>query len=181
MTAAIVAVLSLLGYNVNQTGKLDLPKAQVPVQPGFYQVTHVNDGDTIVVNAAGKSETVRFIGVDTPETKDPRKPVQCYGEQASQHTHSILEGSQVRLEADPQDSDRDKYGRWLRYVYLPDGTLYNAQLISQGYGFAYVVFPFSKLDEFRALETAAREQGRGLWGGCNINDSQKIKQTTNTK
>ena len=87
----------------------------------------------------------------------------------------------MRLEADPQDSDRDKYGRWLRYVYLPDGTLYNAQLISQGYGFAYVAFPFSKLDQFRNLETAAREQGRGLWGGCNINDSQKIKQTTNTK
>jgi micrococcal nuclease len=92
-----------------------------------------------------------------------------------------LTGKSVRLVADPLDSDRDKYGRLLRYVYLPDGTDYNASLIRDGYGFAYVVFPFEKLEEYRGLETEARQQNRGLWAGCSINESTKIKQTTSTK
>ena len=150
-------------------------------QPGLYPITHINDGDTIVVDIDGKNETIRFIGVDTPEVKDPRKPVQCFGEAASAHTKSALTGKSVRLVADPLDSDRDKYGRLLRYVYLPDGTDYNASLIRDGYGFAYVVFPFEKLEEYRGLENDARNQNRGLWAGCSINDSTKIKQTTSAK
>ncbi len=153
------------------------------LQPGLLNVTHVNDGDTIIVREPdGHEETIRFIGVDTPEVKDPRKPVQCFGEAASAHTKAVIPvGSGVRLAPDPEDSDRDKYGRLLRYVYLPDGTLYNEQLIIDGYGFAYVVFPFSKLEQFRADETAARNANRGLWAGCNIDASSKIKQTAGNK
>jgi micrococcal nuclease len=150
-------------------------------QPGMWQVVRVIDGDTIDVQQGTHAERVRLIGVDTPETHDPRKPVQCFGEAAAAHTHDLLTGKNVRLEADPQDSDRDKYHRLLRYVYLPDGTLINAALVRDGYAFAYVVFPYARMDEFRRLETEAREAGRGLWAGCNVDDSQKVEQTTGSK
>jgi micrococcal nuclease len=107
--------------------------------------------------------------------------VQCFGQAAAAHTKALLEGKDVRLAPDPQDQDRDKYGRLLRYVYLPDGALVNAELIKDGYGFAYVVFPFEKLDQFRQLETVARQNNSGLWAGCNINSSSLIKQTSGTK
>ncbi len=160
-----------------------LRQAAIAMQPGLWQVTFVDDGDTIVVrDPVGHEDTVRFIGADTPEVKDPRKPVQCYGEAASQHTKSMIHvGSYVRLAPDPLDSDRDKYNRLLRYVYLPDGTLYNAQLIRDGYAFAYVVFPFTKKAEFKTLETQARAQNRGLWAVCNVDESSLIKQTAGNR
>ena len=73
------------------------------------------------------------------------------------------ESQRLRLEADPQNANRDKYNRLLRYVYLPDGRLLNAEIIAQGYGFAYTRFPFAKMEDFRKLEREAREAGRGLW------------------
>jgi micrococcal nuclease len=145
-----------------------------------YTVTRVSDGDTIQVKMGDKTETIRLIGVDTPETKDPRKAVQCFGKQASEFTKQQLLGKQVRLESDPNDSDRDKYKRLLRYVYIGE-TLHNAELVTQGYGFAYTVFPFTKLEQFRQLEAEARSTNRGLWAGCNINESTRIKQTNSTK
>ena len=154
-----------------------IAKAVADAQPGLYKVTYVDDGDTIVVQMPTGKETVRFIGADTPEVKDPRKPVQCYGEIASAHTKALLgHGESVRLAP-----DRDKYGRLLRYVYLTDGTLLNAELIRDGYAFAYVVFPFTKKEDFRALETAAHTANRGLWAACNVNSSTIIKQTAGTK
>jgi micrococcal nuclease len=150
-------------------------------QPGLWEVTKVVDGDTIDVAINDQRETVRFIGIDTPETKDPRKQVQCFGQAASAHSHSLLDGKYVRLEPDPTNSDRDKYHRLLRYVYLPDGTLVNAVMIRDGYAFAYTVFPFERSDEFRALESEARTSERGLWGSCSVDDSKVIKQTTGDK
>ena len=104
-----------------------------------------------------------MIGVDTPETVHPNKPVEYFGKEASEFTRRIAEGETVRLEADPQNSNRDRYNRLLRYVYLPDGTCLNEEIIRQGYGFAYVKYPFSKMEEYRLLERTAREEGRGLW------------------
>ncbi|HSX48202.1 MAG TPA: thermonuclease family protein [Candidatus Nanoarchaeia archaeon] len=150
-------------------------------QPGLYPVKQVVDGDTIEVDSNGKTETVRLIGMDTPETKDPRKPVQCFGETAHQKTESLVGGKSVRLEADPLDSDRDKYHRLLRYVYLPDGTFVNMELVKQGYAFAYTIFPNSKLEGFKAAELQAREQNLGLWAGCNVDESKDIKQTAGAK
>jgi len=72
-------------------------------------------------------------------------------------------GQRVRLEDDPECANRDKYRRLLRYVYLEDGTLLNAEIIRQGYGFAYTKYPFGRMNEFRRLERKAREKGRGLW------------------
>ena len=122
-------------------------------------MTRVVDGDTIVVAGVG---TVRLIGVDTPETVDPRKPVQFFGKEASEFTRRMAQGQVVRLEFDYQRTD--KYQRTLAYVYLPDGTFLNAEIVKQGYGHAYVQYPFKYLDQFRGYEREAREAGRGLWG-----------------
>ena len=72
----------------------------------------------------------------------------------------------LRLQADPANTNRDRYNRLLRYVYLKDGTLVNAEIIKSGFGFAYTSFPFTKLDEFRQYQTQARQQNLGLWGSC---------------
>ena len=109
---------------------------------------------------------MRLIGVDTPETKHPSKPVQYFGKEASAFTRRMVERKRVRLEFDQANAARghkDRYGRTLAYVFLEDGTLLNAEIIKQGYGHAYTQFPFSHLEEFRQLEREAREQGRGLW------------------
>jgi micrococcal nuclease len=137
-------------------------------QPGLYQVVKFDDGDTIQVNMNNTNETVRFIGVDTPETHDPRKAVQCFGKVAAAFTKQLIGTSDVRLQADPENTNRDRYNRLLRYVFLPDGRLVNAEIIKQGYGFAYTYFPFTKLEEFRGYEKQAREHQKGLWKDCKV-------------
>jgi micrococcal nuclease len=159
-----------LGWNVAQQPAVQ--QINQTTAAGMYSVVSVEDGDTIVVDMAGKEERVRFIGVDTPEVKDPRKPVQCFGRAASNFTKQTIGDGPVRLEADPENTNRDRYSRLLRYVYLSDNTLVNAQLIEEGYGFAYVGFPFTKKAEFKALENQARTQNRGLWGGCKLTPNQ---------
>ena len=170
--ALIVAILSLI-----QFGPQEIKDNIVASQPGLWYVTKAVDGDTLNVQMGDKKETVRLIGIDTPETHDPRKPVQCFGEAASAHTKRLLEGKFVRLEPDPTNTDRDKYKRLLRYVYLPDGSLINKQLITDGYAFAYIIFPYTKMEEFKTAQAEARAASRGLWGGCNIDESTDIKQT----
>jgi micrococcal nuclease len=128
-------------------------------------VERVIDGDTLVME---NGERVRLIGVDTPETKHPNKPVAPLGKVAAAFTRRMVEGKRVRLEFDPANASRahkdsTQQRRTLAYVVLEDGTLLNAEIIRQGYGFAYTRFPFARMDEFRRLELEAREQGRGLW------------------
>jgi len=135
------------------------PSPVESAQPTLPVVTRVIDGDTIVVEGVG---TVRLIGVDTPETVDPRRPVGYFGREASDFTKQVATGKRVRLEFDQDRTDR--YGRTLAYVYLqPENVLLNAEIIRQGYGFAYTRFPFRMMDQFRALEREARDAGRGLW------------------
>jgi micrococcal nuclease len=136
-------------------------------QPGLYSVSRFVDGDTIVVNMNGKGETLRFIGVDTPETHKPNTPVQCYGPAAAAFTKNFIGNQKVRLALDPLSTNRDRYNRLLRYVYLPDGTLVNLKLIQEGYGFYYPYFPFTKSDQFDQAEQAAMSAHKGLWGNCN--------------
>ena len=134
--------------------------------PGSYSIDHFVDGDTIAVNMNGKTESVRMIGVDTPETHKPNAPVQCYGPAAAAFTKNLIGSKQVRLQSDAQSTNRDRYNRLLRYVYLPDGRLVEAELIANGYGFAYTDFPFTKSDEFVRDQAAARADDKGLWGNC---------------
>jgi len=123
-----------------------------------FRVKRTVDGDTLLLT---NGERVRLIGVDTPETKHPEKPAECFGKEAYLFTKRMVEGKEVRLEFDWQK--RDKYDRLLAYVYLIDGTFLNAEIVKQGYGFAYTKYPFKYLDEFRRYEREARENRRGLW------------------
>lgn len=133
------------------------------------EVTKVIDGDTIMVKIDEKEEAVRLIGVDTPETKDPRKPVQCFGEEAAKKTKELVEGKKVKLENDPSQNDRDKYNRLLRYVYLEDGTLVNKKLIEEGFGFEYTYqIPYKFQAEFKMVQKQAESKKVGMWaeGAC---------------
>ena len=135
-------------------------------QPGYYEVTHVSDGDTVSVDMNGKTESIRMIGVDTPESVKPNSPVQCFGHDASDFTKKNLSNTTIRLEADPAGDNRDRYDRLLRYVYLQDGTLWNQRLIEQGYGFAYLSFQFSKQADFASAQSKAKGAKLGLWATC---------------
>jgi micrococcal nuclease len=121
-------------------------------------VERVVDGDTIVLD---HREKVRLIGVDTPESVDPRRPVQRFGKEAAAFISRLVLRKRVRLEYDQRRTD--KHGRTLAYAYLEDGTLVNAEIIRQGFGFAYVKYPFRHMQEFRQYEREARATGRGLW------------------
>ena len=110
---------------------------------------------------------MRLIGIDTPETKDPRRPVGCFGREASHHTSRLLRaGTKVRLAYDVERTDR--YGRTLAYVYRSrDGLFVNAALVRDGYAYAYTYPPdVAHADELVALQREAREAGRGLWSAC---------------
>lgn len=161
-------LLAFLIFIAQQTGILDETAniARPDAPPGFYNVTEFYDGDTIAVDMNGAEEKVRMIGVDTPETHDPRKPVECFGKAASEFTKNLIGDDPVRLEADPTNSNRDRYQRLLRYVYVPNGTLVNAEIIKQGYGFAYLSFPFQKMSEFKQYEDEAQAGNKGLWADC---------------
>lgn len=125
----------------------------------------------------GRSETVRMIGVDTPETHKPNTPVQCYGPAAAAYTKNLIGKNKVRLESDETNQNRDRYGRLLRYVYLPDGRLLEKEIISSGYGFAYTSFPFIKKADFVRDEQQAKEANRGLWRNCTVTEDNGRKQT----
>ena len=129
-----------------------------PAPAGAQVVERVVDGDTIIVRGVGR---VRLIGVDTPETVSPGRPVEFFGREASAFAKRLLEGRSVRLEYDQDRTDR--YGRTLAYVHLADGTFVNAEIIRRGYGHAYTRFPFRYRDRFRRFEREARDAGRGLW------------------
>ena len=137
-----------------------------PPPPGMYRVMKVYDGDTIEVSATGKAddiEKVRFIGIDTPETVDPRKPVQCFGKEASDHTKALLSGKDVELLRDDTQDNKDKYGRLLRYVVI-GGVNINQVLIQEGYAYEYTYkIPYQQQRVFKAAQIYAREHKKGLW------------------
>lgn len=150
-------------------------------QPGMYSVTHFVDGDTISVNMNGQTEKVRFIGVDTPETHKPNTPVQCYGPEAAAYTKQQIGKQRIRLLADSMDTDRDRYGRLLRYVILPDGTNLSEKLIQTGHGFYYPYFPFTKSAQFAIDEQAAIAQHKGIWASCKPTPTDGGGYTSNVR
>ena len=131
------------------------------------KAVRVIDGDTIKLETG---ETVRYIGIDTPETKHPQKKLQCFGKEAMQKNKELVEGKLVRLEKDV--SETDKYWRLLRYIFLPteasaSGIFINEYLVKEGYAYAVTFPPDVKYsDHFRNLENQARENLRGLWNKC---------------
>jgi len=132
---------------------------------GSYKVLEFVDGDTLIVDMNGQAEIIRFIGIDTPETHKPDSPVECYGPDAAAYTKKRIGGSRVKLVADTLTTNRDRYERLLRYVYLPDGTNLNQELVRHGYAFAYA-FPFAKSRDFNLSMEQAQTARQGLWGSC---------------
>lgn len=130
-----------------------------------YKVLRVVDGDTIHINYNGKDEKIRFIGLDTPETKDPRKPIQCFGREATAKMTEFAENKNVRLEFDKTQGERDKYGRILAFVYSEDNKNLAYEMIRQGYGneYTYNSNPYKYQNEFKEAARKAREENKGLW------------------
>jgi micrococcal nuclease len=131
-----------------------------------FVVVKVVDGDTLDINIPdGKYRTtrIRLIGVDTPETKKVNTPVMYYGPEASEFTRTHALGKQVQVFLDTITKTRDRYGRLLAYIKLPDGTILNEILIGEGYGYAYTIFKHSFSNKYVQLERQARAAKRGLW------------------
>jgi len=130
----------------------------------YYPVVKVVDGDTIDIAINGKTERIRLIGINTPEVVDPRKPVECFGRQASDNAHKLLDGAKVKIAADPSQDDQDKYGRLLRYVWRQDGFFYNLAAIRDGFAYEYTYnIPYQYQTEFKAAQKYARDNKLGLW------------------
>ena len=127
------------------------------------RVVRVIDGDTIEVCCVGwKRESIRYIGINTPETHHPTKGVEAYGKEAAEANARLVSNKTIRLEFDVQE--RDRHGRLLAYVYLEDGTFVNARLVEQGYAQVMTVPPNVKYqDLFLKLQQDARTASRGLW------------------
>lgn len=183
----VVFILGAVGYFVEQQGKSSISASTdtssstishttstmsddfvAPVSVSFNAtVTHVADGDTIEALRDGETEAIkiRLLGVNTPETVDPRRPVECFGKEASDFAKKTLDGQRVRLEEDSEADNVDKYGRFLRNVILKDGRNFNEVLVKEGYAYAYVSFPMSASYKatLRRLETEAKMELRGLW------------------
>lgn len=146
----------------------------IPGEP--IKVDHVIDGDTIVLI---NGDRLRYVGIDTPEEFDQRKPVQCFAKEAASKNKEIVEGKIIKFYKDVVEMDM--YGRWLGFVYLEDGTFVNMELVKQGFGFAYPYPPdVSKSDEFASAETYARTHKLGLWNDvCSVTNLSTGRKQTN--
>jgi micrococcal nuclease len=134
--------------------------------PGTY-VRHVIDGDTVEVSIDGHTETVRLLGIDTPETVHPTKPVECFGPEASARAGELLpEGAAVRLERDHEA--RDHYGRLLAYVVrATDEVFVNLALVREGFAEVLTISPnVAHTEAFLSAAAEARREGRGMWSAC---------------
>lgn len=156
VVVAILAAASVAGWWLGQARRTASPTVRV---------VRAVDGDTIEVQTtAGARETVRLLGVDTPETHHPRKPVQCYGPEAATYTQRRLAGREVRLESDVET--RDVYGRRLAYV-IVDGQRFDDELLRRGYARLLVIPPNGAHARVMLHEELdARLARRGLWGVC---------------
>lgn len=143
----------------------------------FYKVERVIDGDTFSVNIRGVNERVRLLGINTPETVDPNRPVQCYGKESSERMKELVLGKLVQLKYDYTQGTRDVYNRLLVYVYLEDGQMVNRKLVAEGYAYEYTYMsPYIYQSEFRQLQNIAHTSGRGLWSKDTCNGSKEFSQ-----
>jgi micrococcal nuclease len=136
----------------------------MPARLPSAKVSRVVDGDTVHVLLNGKDETLRLIGINTAETVDPRRPVECFGKEASNQAKAMLSNQTVYLESDPSQQERDRYGRLLRYIWLPGGRLFNLELIAQGYAYEYTYdTPYKYQKQFKQAQQQAQSRQIGLW------------------
>ncbi len=162
-TIAIVVILvcGIGSYAVYASTVIKIDETEL------YPVTSVLDGDTFKAKIGRHNITVRMLGVDTPETVDPRKPEQCFGKEASDATKLLLTGHEVRLKLNPEREEKDKFGRYLAYVYRDDELFVNKHLLEQGYAKEYTYGKaYQRQKEFRATEKTSKENKIGMWAVC---------------
>lgn len=169
----LASLLFALFLLYNEQRPQVVPQTQVPAvveaqatSTDTYLVSRVVDGDTIEVTKYGVKEKVRLIGINTPETVDPRKKVECFGKEASAELKQLLTGKQVKLVTDDTQTKYDKYGRLLAYVYTTDDGLFvNKHMIAEGYAYEYTyTVPYIFQKEFKEAQKQAETEGKGLWG-----------------
>ena len=175
---AILLVIVGLYYQNHQKPKISgivYDKSVVAAEEQPIKVARVIDGDTIeLING----ERLRYIGMDTPEEFDARKPVQCYAKEAADENKKLVEGQTITFYKD--HNSKDAYGRWLGFVYLSDGTFVNDLLVSQGYAFAYPYPPdTSKAAQFAQSEKSAFDAKLGLWSACQVYKEKSGREQTN--
>lgn len=163
----LAAVLSgvflclIAGYWLTRPGEIRID------ENAYYKVDRSIDGDTFTTHVEGRLITVRMLGIDTPETVDPRKPAQCYGPEASDASKNLLTGRSVRFAINPNRELKDRYGRYLLYVYRDDGLFVNRELIRRGFAKEYTFGkPYAMQAEFREIESEAMKGMKGLWDKC---------------
>ncbi len=144
------------------------PPVDIAEPEQTYLVTRVVDGDTLLLSGGDR---LRLLGVDTPETVAPGRPVEPLGPEASAFTERMVEGKRVTLGYDKERKDR--YGRLLVYVYV-EGVLLNEELIRAGFSRAQFQYPYSGVMKarFSRAEDEARETGRGLWAASRLAPSR---------
>jgi len=170
----LVALAIFLAALINQLFKSppsknisSIPTPSATISAQLIKIVKVIDGDTVKLETG---QTVRYIGIDTPELHHPKKKLECFGKEARDKNKELVEGKLVRLEKDV--SETDKYWRLLRYIFLPteasaSGIFINEYLVKEGYAYAVTFPPDVKYsDHFRNLENQARENLRGLWNKC---------------
>lgn len=179
LAALVLIVFFVWSYVLPKLSQHEQKQKEKDAPKETYLVRRVVDGDTFEIDQKednGKYVYVRLLGLDTPEkwesgkldkdakrTGKDKKIIQRLGQMASDYAKQIVEGKRVKLVAEQHYEDKDAYGRWLRYVYLQDGTLVNKKMIEDGYGNAFRKYPISKLDEFIKAENDARQKKKGLW------------------
>lgn len=150
----------------------------------LFLVTKVVDGDTVTIDKIG---TIRLIGINTPETVDPRKPVECFGKEASDRAKELLNGKKVYLEFDESQGKTDKYNRTLAYVFREDGLHFNVEMIKTGYAYEYTYNkPYKYQNQFKQAQKDAQNSQSGLWSAntcsgqlSSVKDEPKAMVTEN--
>lgn len=172
---AVIGGTATAGPTLQAKKKKTYPPRTIPstisIDPvKTYPVTRVVDGDTFDVDVDGQSLTVRMLGINTPETVDPRRPVQCFGKEASNKAKEILmphaagTSTRVHLETDPTQDAVDRYDRLLAYVTTEDGLFFNKYMLEQGYAYEYTYDkPYRYQKEFKQAQVDAQTAHRGLW------------------
>jgi micrococcal nuclease len=145
--------------------------------PNTYSVVSVVDGDTVKLSMNGSTETIRLIGIDTPESVHPTEPVECFGIEASNKAEQLLSGKQVQFETDSSQDTRDRYGRLLGYIILPDGRNFNKVMIEDGYAYEYTYNTAYKYQNaFKTAESNAKASGKGLWASGACSDFEEVEE-----
>lgn len=175
---ALVAREKTQAQDEDAASKKKTEEANKPKEGVFYQVAGITDGDTLKVKIGDKTEKVRVIGINTPETQNKK---QCFGKEASSKMQSLAQSKKVRLEADSSQDDRDRYGRLLRFVFLEDGTDIGKTLVSEGFAHEYIYSkPYKYASAYKLAESDAKTRALGFWAAetCGGNTNQTPEQAT---